>query len=239
MTSYSTIYPLVSLERFRILRELNLRKNELKLRNDFEEVVNLVGDVNLVLASGFELILKDILYEKFIFVSCLDDLGFNYTFGERKINLMLNSKIIGYGFLVDGLYKLSLASNNIPPSLVVENFGSKGSKIEEKSFMLRHKHLVILPSLIFDDLVTYVDCIRGKFAKTKKKCAIRSSDLLEIIHTNISGPLIPTICVKKQLGKMIKIVRFDCGGGCYGKYGVTSQHMGPFALYLQDCGITP
>ncbi|RDX66207.1 Copia protein, partial [Mucuna pruriens] len=43
----------------------------------------------------------------------------------------------------------------------------------------------ILPSLNFDDLVTCVNCIGG---------ATRSLDLFEIIHTNISDPLIPTIC---------------------------------------------
>ena len=38
--------------------------------------------------------------------------------------------------------------------------------------------------------------IKG-ITKTKKKCATRSSDLLEIIHTDISGPLTPTICGNK------------------------------------------
>ncbi|RDX90332.1 hypothetical protein CR513_27820, partial [Mucuna pruriens] len=48
--------------------------------------------------------------------SCLDKLGFSFTFGERKINLMLNFQVIGYGSLVDDLYKLSLTSNNIHSS---------------------------------------------------------------------------------------------------------------------------
>jgi len=45
--------------------------------------------------------------------------------------------------------------------------------------------------------------------------------------------------VEKQLGKIIKIVRSNCGGKYYGKYGATRKHMEPFALYLQDCGIVP
>ena len=32
-------------------------------------------------------------------------------------------------------------------------------------------------------------------------------------------------------------MRSNRGGEYYGKYGATGQHMGPFALYLQDCGI--
>jgi len=52
----------------------------------------------------------------------------------------------------------------------------------------------ILPSLGFDDLGTCVDCIRGKF--NKKKGATRSSNILKIIHENISRPLNSTICGK-------------------------------------------
>ncbi|RDX81926.1 hypothetical protein CR513_37345, partial [Mucuna pruriens] len=161
---------------FKILKRPNIRKSELKLGNDLKEVVESVGDVNLVLGSRFELILKNTFYvssfrRNLIFVSCLDKLGLSFTFGERKINLMLNSQIIGYGSLMDDLYKLSLASDNIHLS-----------KIKEKSFMLWHKHLChtskerieiltkinILPSLNFDDLVTCVDCIGRKFTKTKR-----------------------------------------------------------------------
>ncbi|MCI79261.1 gag-protease-integrase-RT-RNaseH polyprotein, partial [Trifolium medium] len=32
-------------------------------------------------------------------------------------------------------------------------------------------------------------------------------------------------------------MRSGRGGEYYGKYGVEGQHMGPFALCLQDCGI--
>ena len=43
--------------------------------------------------------------------------------------------------------------------------------------------------------------------------------------------------VEKQLGKVIKIVRSDRGGEYFGKHDETRQHMGPFAKYLQECGI--
>ncbi|RDX68728.1 hypothetical protein CR513_52261, partial [Mucuna pruriens] len=76
---------------------------------------------------------------------------------------MLNSQIIGYESLVDGLYKLSLASNDIPSSLVVKILRLKDPRLG-KSFMLWHKclgHIFmeivewktnILPSLNFYDL---------------------------------------------------------------------------------------
>lgn len=55
----------------------------------------------------------------------------------------------------------------------------------------------ILISLDFGDLDTYIDCIREKLTKTKKKNATRSSDLLEVIHTDISGPYSSTIFLWK------------------------------------------
>ena len=47
----------------------------------------------------------------------------------------------------------------------------------------------ILPNLDFTDLGICVDCIKGKHANhTNKKRATRSIQLLEVIHTDISGP---------------------------------------------------
>ena len=47
----------------------------------------------------------------------------------------------------------------------------------------------ILPNLDFTDLDICVDCIKGKHTKhTNKKAATRSTQLLEIIHTDICGP---------------------------------------------------
>ena len=46
----------------------------------------------------------------------------------------------------------------------------------------------ILPNLDFTDLGLCVDCIKGKQTKHTKKGATRSTQLLEIIHTDICGP---------------------------------------------------
>ncbi|WRX07881.1 Integrase [Theobroma cacao] len=43
--------------------------------------------------------------------------------------------------------------------------------------------------------------------------------------------------VKKQLGKVINIAKFDQEGKYYGKHGTIGQHMGPFTKYLQEYGI--
>ncbi|KAD5316756.1 hypothetical protein E3N88_16702 [Mikania micrantha] len=46
----------------------------------------------------------------------------------------------------------------------------------------------VLPSLDFTDFGTCVKCLKGKMTTATKKGATRSSNLLEIIHTDISGP---------------------------------------------------
>jgi len=43
--------------------------------------------------------------------------------------------------------------------------------------------------------------------------------------------------MERQLDKKVKIVRFDKGGEYYGRYDESGQHPGPFAKFLEKCGI--
>ena len=46
--------------------------------------------------------------------------------------------------------------------------------------------------------------------------------------------------VENQLSKIIKAIRSDHGGEYYGRYdGSGEQHLGPFAKFLEECGIVP
>ncbi|XP_070025472.1 uncharacterized protein [Nicotiana sylvestris] len=51
----------------------------------------------------------------------------------------------------------------------------------------------ILPVLDPKDFETCVDCVKGKMTKVKRKGSTRSSELLEIIHTDINGTYVPTL----------------------------------------------
>ena len=55
----------------------------------------------------------------------------------------------------------------------------------------------ILPHLDSNDLEICVDCVKEKLTKTKKNGTTRSQNLLEIVHTNISGPYSSTLCGNK------------------------------------------
>jgi transposase InsO family protein len=64
----------------------------------------------------------------------------------------------------------------------------------------RIKRLVndgVLKTLDFTNLGTCVDCIKGKQTTKTTKGAKRSSEILEIIHTDICGPF-PTPCLNGQ-----------------------------------------
>ena len=194
-------------------RKPSLKESKLKVGNDLEVEVEFVGVVKLTLESGFEICLENTFYvpsfrRNLISVLSLTRLGFSFVFINNSVDLKFNSEIVGSGILDDGLYKLCLASDNPHASLNIVNAISKRPIIKDKSFSLWHKRLGhiskerinrlimddILPALDFEDMETCIDCIRGKLTKTKRKGATRSTNLLEIIHTDISGPYSSTIC---------------------------------------------
>ena len=123
------------------------------------------------------------------------------------------------GYLCDGLYKLKLNSM-YEHSLHTQhinggwNMRVKRMAINENSSILWHKRLGhiskkrmarlvkdgLLPNLNFTDFTVCVDCIKGKQTSTSKKGAIRSSGLLEKIHTDICGKIhIPCFTGKEYL----------------------------------------
>ena len=137
-------------------------------------------------------------------MSKLDDAGYYVLFSSGQLSLLLNSVTVGYGILYDGLYKISL-NREFAQALITlhSNVGSKCGLINENSSILWHRRLGhisrerierlvnegILQNLDFIDFQVCLDCIKGKQTKHTKKGATRSNELLEIIHTDICGPL--------------------------------------------------
>ena len=255
-------------------RKPNQDESKLTVGNNEKADVVFVRDVILILDFGFRLMLKDTFYvpsfrRNLVSVSCLDMYDYSFEIKNNVISLFLNSNKVGCCYMSNGLYRLCLSPNDIYVACTVEKVVSKRPLPKEQSYALWHKRLghiskdrverLIktnnLPALK-NDLGTCVDCCRGKMTKIRKKTAVRSSDLLEVIHTDISGPYTTTLCrnfyfitfiddklkifrteVEKQLGKVIKVVRSDRGGEYYGKHGDAGQLKGPFSKYLEDSGI--
>lgn len=282
----------MELKGFKTKRKPSESEVNLLVGNGNRVNVQFIGLVELRLESGFVLQLRDTLYvpsmrRNLISLSRLDDCGFSFSFNKGLCSLSYNSQVVGKAHKNDGLYVLRVDSN-LYNTLHVQTIGYKRPLLKDTSFSLWHGRLGhiskdrinrlikddILPPLDSSDFEECVDCIRGKFTRKNRKGSTRSRELLEIIHTDICGPLRTTLCrnryfitfiddysrfgyvylmsekslalekfkifkteVENQCGTKIKIVRSDRGGEYYGRHGESGQYMGPFAKYLEECGI--
>ncbi|KAH9760840.1 Integrase catalytic domain-containing protein [Citrus sinensis] len=225
--------------------------------NKMPSRVEVVRTYRLVLNSGFVLDLDKTFYipsfsRNLVSVSRLLPFGFGFDFLGTIFHLLKDSVIVGDGILDDGMFKLHLNPTfDFNLMTMHGNIGVKRSALNEQSSMLWHGrlgHITIerikrlvndgaLEALDFTDFGTCVDCIKGKQTNKTKKGARRSSDILEIVHTDICGSFSEVCLNEKQLGKPIKIVRSYRGGEYYGRYTGSEQKPGPFARFLEENGI--
>jgi hypothetical protein len=111
------------------------------------------------LNNGFILHLHNVLYvpslsRNLIFVSCLNDDGFDYQFDNKQCLILFDNKVVGLSFWQDMLYMLSMHENvNVvcnDDSVVCNekvsssmNVSSKRKRCDdETSAKLWHYHLV-------------------------------------------------------------------------------------------------
>ncbi|KAL6327955.1 hypothetical protein AAG906_031299 [Vitis piasezkii] len=187
----------------------NLIEKFLYMGNRLKVEVVVVGTYRLLLEMGHQMDLLNTFYvpsisRNLVSLSKLDATGYSVLFSSGQLSLMLNSITVGSGILCDGLYKISL-NHEFAQALITlhSNVGSKRGLINENSSILWHRRLGhisrerierlvkegILQNLDFTDFHVCVDCIKGKQTKHTKKGATRTNELLEIIHTDICGPL--------------------------------------------------
>ena len=167
--------------------------------------------------TGFYLDLKETFIVlsfrwNLISISTLDKFGYSCSFGNNKFSLFHDSKMVGIGSLsgYDNLYLFdTIASFN--KSLHLSTRDIKRKLTDANSTTLWHKRLGhiskqrierlvsdrILNSLDFTDFDVYVNCIKGKQTNIRRLGANRTSDILELIHTDICEPF-PTASWKGQ-----------------------------------------
>ncbi|XP_070025684.1 uncharacterized protein [Nicotiana sylvestris] len=143
--------------------------------------------------------------KKLVSVSLLDKAGYSFQQSNGIIKISFDSHAVADAFLSDGLYRLNVLNETFS-AIHVENITHKRSAMSKTSYLLWHRRLGhiskerierlvkenILPVLDPKDFETCVDCVKGKMTKVKRKGSTRSSELLEIIHTDISRPYVPT-----------------------------------------------
>jgi hypothetical protein len=152
------------------------------------------------LNNGFILYLHNVLYvpslsRNLISVSCLDDDGYDYQFGNRQCLILFDNKVVSLAFRQDKLYMLSMQENvnvvcndeNIMCNEQVSSSTNVSSKckrcddaISAKLWHYRLGHISKgrIERLIKDDILIPLDfsnsdycinCIKGKYAKQVKK----------------------------------------------------------------------
>nr|CAN80727.1 hypothetical protein VITISV_033737 [Vitis vinifera] len=133
--------------------------------------------------------------------------GYTFHFGGGKVDIFSNSVLIGNIVLFGNLYSLSLHHGPLCDSSSI-NFvvGCKRARMNLSSSMLWHKRLGhisrqrlerfvrngVFSNLDFSNFETCVVCLKGKMTdKTRKWKIYRCGSTLDLIHTDICGPLTP------------------------------------------------
>ena len=185
------------------LRKLVTSEQFILFGNKMGSHVEAIGTCYLTLDGGFVLELQRTFYVpsfswNLISVSRLVPFGYSCHFSETSFSLIYKSECVGNGILSDGLYCIFLQNDTAHNSLHVQT-GIKRCVVKEDSSTLWHRRLGhisidrikrlvndgVLSTLDFTDFETCVDCIKGKQTNKSKRCATRSSTILEIIHPDI------------------------------------------------------
>ena len=250
--SGATVHVSNTMQGFLTTRTILPNERYIMMGNRAKVPVKAVGTFRLVLDSGFNLDLFHSLYvpsisRNLISLSRLDVDGYTFSIGNKCFSLFKNLSIVGSGTLCDGLYKLKL-NNHFAETLMIlhPKVRTKRSLITEMSSFLWHKRLGhifkeriqrlvkdgILENIDFTDLGVYVDCIKGKQTKHTKKGATRSTNLLEIIHTDICRPF-TTSCFGGEKYFITFIDDFSRYGYIY-LLNEKSQSMDAFEVYITE-----
>ena len=99
-------------------RKPNQDESRLTVGNNEKVDVVFVGDVILILDSGFRLMLKDTFYvpsfrRNLVSVLCLDKYDYSFEIKSNFISLFLDSNKVGCCYMSNGLYRLCLSPNDI------------------------------------------------------------------------------------------------------------------------------
>ena len=144
LDSGSPIHIANSLQEFITKRQPSEGEINLHVGNGVKVDVLFIGTVVLHFRFGFRIILENIAFVPsmrriLVSLSKLDESGYHFPFGNKKVEVSLNSSIVGECLLRDGLYKLDLNLDAI--AFHVDNAGTKGALMKENSYSLWHKRL--------------------------------------------------------------------------------------------------
>ncbi|KAK1645515.1 hypothetical protein QYE76_063320, partial [Lolium multiflorum] len=184
-----------------------LLKDEVTMRVGNGSKVNViaVGTLPLHLPSGLVLSLNNCYYVpalsmNIISGSCLMQDGYSFKSENNGCSIFMNNIFYGRAPQKNGLFLLDLDSSNTH----IHNIDAKRIKLNDNSTYMWHCRLGhigvkrmkklhtdgLLESLDFESLDRCEACLMGKMTKTPFSGMMeRATDLLEIIHTDVCGPM--------------------------------------------------
>ncbi|KAK1604804.1 hypothetical protein QYE76_028477 [Lolium multiflorum] len=184
-----------------------LLKDEVTMRVGNGSKVNViaVGTLPLHLPSGLVLSLNNCYYVpalsmNIISGSCLMQDGYSFKSENNGCSIFMNNIFYGRAPQKNGLFLLDLDSSNTH----IHNIDAKRIKLNDNSTYMWHCRLGhigvkrmkklhtdgLLESLDFESLDRCEACLMGKMTKTPFLGMMeRATDLLEIIHTDVCGPM--------------------------------------------------
>ena len=191
-----------------INRRLREGETFLRMGNGARVAAKAVGDVTLLLNNDFKLMLRDVLFvpelvKNIISISMLDKDGFSCLFSKGVCNIYKNECLVGTGELENNLYTLKLKDiplNNVQ-AITTTNKRKQDTLNSAQLWHARLGHISIrrMNKLVgvgmFDmsdinALTTCESCLKGKMTKIPfKGHAERAKGLLDLIHTDVCGPL--------------------------------------------------
>ncbi|RDY07775.1 hypothetical protein CR513_08064, partial [Mucuna pruriens] len=225
------------------------------LEDDNKVAIETIGTFMLQLKIGFHLDLFETFIvpsfrRNLISISSLDKFSFSYSFGNNKRKLIENSIILWHKRLghISKQRIQRLVLDEILESLDLSNFKVcveciKGKRTNiRKLGAKRAKNVLELihidicgpfPTASWNGRQYFIMFIDDYFRYDYLYLIHEKSQPLDIFKSFKAE-------VELQLRKKIKVIKSYCGGEYYGRYyGSGEQCLGPFALFLKECGIVP
>ncbi|RDY13611.1 hypothetical protein CR513_01439, partial [Mucuna pruriens] len=183
-----------TMQGFLTIQTLSPNKKFVFKGNRVKALVEAIGTYRLILDIRHHIDLLETLYVPslsriLVSLSKLDVIGYSFNFGNGCFNLFKHNHLISGSILYDGLYKLNLDGMYVETLLSLHhNVGTKHSLVNKHPTFLWHKCLghisrERMKNLVKNEILPYL----GKQTKHTKKGATRSTQLLEIVHTDTCG----------------------------------------------------
>ncbi|KAK9074591.1 hypothetical protein SSX86_007189 [Deinandra increscens subsp. villosa] len=191
--SGSMVHVTNTLQRFLTIQKLERNQRTIKVGSGDALNVEAVGTLQLVMQGGHCINLLDTLYvpritRNLVSVRKLDD-GYHVAFGNGKVTISLNSRVLGNGYLDGNLYKLNLDdqfSKSLLSYNVNENIKKRKREMETSS-MLWHQRLGHISRDRMNGVAerrnrTLMDMVRSMLANTNLPQFLWTDALKTAVH---------------------------------------------------------